>query len=97
MTYFKVTASLTKDINAKGDLIYRANAIRALCKITDPSMMGSIERFLKQAITDRNAAVVSAALVGSCHLFSGNKEVVKRWSNEVNEVLSGSKGMSQGL
>lgn len=85
-----VTSSLTKDINAKGDLVYRPNAIRALCKITDPSMMGGIERFLKQSITDKNAAVVSAALVGSCHLFGGNREVVKRWANEVNEVLGGS-------
>ena len=30
-----VTSSLTKDINAKSDIIYRPNAIRALCKITD--------------------------------------------------------------
>ena len=30
-----VTSSLTKDMNAKSDLIYRPNAIRALCKITD--------------------------------------------------------------
>lgn len=30
-----VTSSLTKDMNAKSDVIYRANAIRALCKITD--------------------------------------------------------------
>jgi coatomer subunit gamma len=71
-----VTSSLTKDINAKGDLIYRPNAIRALCKVTDPSMMGGIERFLKQSISDRTPAVVSAALVGSCHLFAGNKEVL---------------------
>lgn len=32
-----VTSSLTKDMNAKSDVIYRANAIRALCKITDVS------------------------------------------------------------
>ena len=30
-----VTSSLTKDINAKGDLVYRPNAIRALVKVTD--------------------------------------------------------------
>lgn len=30
-----VTSSLTKDINSRDDTIYRPNAIRALCKITD--------------------------------------------------------------
>jgi coatomer protein complex subunit gamma len=43
-----ITASLTKDINSKGDLVHRPNAIRALCRITDSSMLASIERFLKQ-------------------------------------------------
>jgi hypothetical protein len=35
-----VTSSLTKDMNAKSDLIYRPNAIRALCKITDVKKSG---------------------------------------------------------
>jgi len=30
-----VTSSLQKDMNAKADPVYRANAIRSLCKITD--------------------------------------------------------------
>ncbi|KAJ3254340.1 coatomer subunit gamma [Boothiomyces macroporosus] len=30
-----VTSSITKDMNAKTDLIYRPNAVRALTKITD--------------------------------------------------------------
>jgi len=30
-----VTSSLVKDINSTSETIYRANAIRALCKITD--------------------------------------------------------------
>ncbi|KAJ3306240.1 Coatomer subunit gamma-2 [Kappamyces sp. JEL0829] len=83
-----VTSSLTKDMNAKSDLIYRPNAIRALCKITD-----GIERFIKQSIVDRNSAVASAALVSSIHLIGLNKEVVKRWTNEVQEAIS-SKGPS---
>lgn len=87
-----VTSSLTKDINAKTDVIYRPNAIRALCKITDSSMIQSIERFLKQAIVDRNPSVSSAALVSALHLFQGNKEAVKRWVNEVQEALN-SKGL----
>jgi coatomer protein complex subunit gamma len=33
-------------------------------------MLQSIERFLKQAIVDRNPSVSSAALVSSHHLFN---------------------------
>ncbi|KAJ3055120.1 Coatomer subunit gamma-2 [Rhizophlyctis rosea] len=87
-----VTQSLSKDVNQKSDVIYRANAIRVLCKITDSSMLQGIERFLKQAIVDKNPSVSSAALVSALHLFSGNKEAVKRWANEVQEAIN-SKGM----
>ncbi|EGF78626.1 hypothetical protein BATDEDRAFT_35627 [Batrachochytrium dendrobatidis JAM81] len=90
---FVVTSSLTKDMNARSDLIYRPNSIRALCKITDASMMQGIERFIKQAIVDKNVAVSSAALVSSIHLFQLNKEVVKRWANEAQEAIS-SKGIT---
>jgi len=88
-----ITASLTKDINSKTDIIYRPNAIRALCKITDPTMLASIERFLKQAIVDRNPSVSSAALVSALCLYnSASKDIVKRWTNEVQEAIN-SKGV----
>jgi coatomer protein complex subunit gamma len=35
-----VTQSLMKDIQAKQETTYRANAIRALCQITDVSYIG---------------------------------------------------------
>jgi coatomer protein complex subunit gamma len=54
-------------------------------------MLQSIERILKQAIVDRSPNVSSAALVSSFHLFSGNKDVVRRWANEVQEAIN-SKG-----
>ena len=74
-----VTSSLTKDMTGKEDC-YRAAAIRALCTITDPVMLQAIERYMKQAIVDRNSAVSSAALVSSLHLSktNGGAEVVKR-------------------
>ena len=77
-----VTSSLTKDMTGKEDN-YRAAAIRALCTITDPVMLQAIERYMKQAIVDRNPAVSSAALVSSLHLSATAPEVVKRWVNEV--------------
>ena len=36
-----------KDMNSKTDL-YRSNAIRVLCSITDSQLLGQIERYLKQ-------------------------------------------------
>lgn len=59
-----VTSSLTKDMTGKQD-IYRGSAIRALCRITDSTMLQGIERYLKQAIVDRNASVSSAAIVSA--------------------------------
>ena len=50
-----VTASLTKDMNKNDQDLYRANAMRVLAKIIDSDMLGAIERYIKQAIVDRNA------------------------------------------
>ncbi|ORX53206.1 Coatomer, gamma subunit [Hesseltinella vesiculosa] len=82
-----VTQSLIKDIQSKQETIYRANAIRALCLITDPSMIQGIERILKASIVDKNPSVASAALVSSYHLFDVAKDIVRRWSNEVQEAV----------
>ncbi|XP_057749536.1 coatomer subunit gamma-2 [Arachis stenosperma] len=81
-----VTSSLMKDMNSKTDM-YRANAIRVLCRITDGTLLTQIERYLKQAIVDKNPVVASAALVSGIHLLQTNPEIVKRWSNEVQEAV----------
>ncbi|KAI7902419.1 adaptin N terminal region-domain-containing protein [Cokeromyces recurvatus] len=83
-----VTQSLIKDIQSKQETIYRANAIRALCLITDPSMIQGIERILKACIVDKIPSVSSAALVSSYRLFDIARDVVKRWSNEVQEAVN---------
>lgn len=59
-----VTSSLTKDMTGKEDM-FRGSAIRALCTITDSQMLAGIERYLKQAVVDKNPSVSSAALVSS--------------------------------
>ncbi|KAJ2895075.1 coatomer subunit gamma [Coemansia aciculifera] len=84
-----VTSSLMKDMQPKSEITYRANAIRALCKIVDPSMLAGIERFLKAAIVEKSGLIASAALVSSLHLFNSAKDVVRRWGNEVSEALNG--------
>jgi coatomer protein complex subunit gamma len=82
-----VTASLTKDMNCNTDL-YRANSIRVLCKIIDTQMLGAIERYIKQAIVDKNALVASSALVSGIHLMKTSGSIVRRWVNEVQEALN---------
>ncbi|TMW68846.1 hypothetical protein Poli38472_006314 [Pythium oligandrum] len=89
-----VTQSLTKDMSSDVDL-YRANAIRVLCRIIDGSMLNAIERFMKQAIVDRNALVASSALVSGIHFMKNNPEVVRRWVNEVQEAVNSPHDMVQ--
>lgn len=57
-----------KDMNSKTDM-YRANAIRVLCRIIDGTLLTQIERYLKQAIVDKNPVVASAALVSGIHIL----------------------------
>lgn len=89
-----VTSSLMKDMNSKTDM-YRANAIRVLCRITDGALLGQIERYLKQAIVDKNPVVASAALVSGIHLLQTNPEIVRRWSNEVQEAVNSRAALVQ--
>eukprot|EP00611_Tribonema_gayanum_P013774 TRINITY_DN24994_c0_g1_i2.p1 TRINITY_DN24994_c0_g1~~TRINITY_DN24994_c0_g1_i2.p1 ORF type:complete len:854 (-),score=272.22 TRINITY_DN24994_c0_g1_i2:124-2685(-) len=89
-----VTSSLTKDMNSSEDL-YRANSIRVLARIIDSAMLGAIERYVKQAINDKNAIVASSALVSGISLFNTSPDVVKRWNNEVQEALSSPNEMVQ--
>ncbi|KAL0902606.1 hypothetical protein ABMA27_000438 [Loxostege sticticalis] len=87
-----VTSSLTKDMTGKEDL-YRAAAIRALCSITDSTMLQAIERYMKQAIVDKNPAVSSAALVSALHLSATVPDLVRRWVNEAQEAVMSENAM----
>lgn len=81
-----VTSSLTKDMTGNEDF-YRSAAIRALCSVTDNTMLQAIERYMKQAIVDQSPAVSSAALVSALHLSSSAPELVRRWANEAQVRL----------
>eukprot|EP00249_Psilotum_nudum_P023803 c28985_g1_i1 orf=144-2834(+) len=89
-----VTSSLMKDMNSKTDL-FRANAIRVLCRITEGALLGQIERYIKQALVDKNPVVASAALVSGIHLLQTNPEIVKRWSNEVQDAVQSRASLVQ--
>ncbi|QCD88544.1 coatomer subunit gamma-2 [Vigna unguiculata] len=89
-----VTSSLMKDMISKTDM-YRANSIRVLCRITDGTLLTQIERYLKQGIVDKNPVVASAALVSGIHLLQTSPEIVKRWSNEVQEAVQSRAALVQ--
>ncbi|GFS18406.1 coatomer subunit gamma [Elysia marginata] len=89
-----VTSSLMKDMTGKEDQ-FRGPAIRALCSVTDHSMLQSIERYMKQAIVDKAPGVSSAALVSALHLGKGSQEVIKRWVNEAQEAVNSDNVMVQ--
>ncbi|KAI0660684.1 coatomer subunit gamma [Cubamyces menziesii] len=89
-----VTSSIMKDMQPNSEVIYRPNAIRALCRIIDPSMAQGVERFFKAAIVDKNPSISSAALVSAYHLFPHAKDVVKRWVNEAQEAVNSKSSSS---
>ena len=76
-----------KDCTTTSDVIYRPNAIRALCRIIDGTTVQAIERLIKTAIVDKSPPVSSAALVSSYHLFPLAKEVVRRWASEAQDSI----------
>ncbi|KAJ7070572.1 coatomer subunit gamma [Mycena amicta] len=87
-----LTSSIQKDMQPNSEVIYRPNAIRALCHIIDPSMAQGVERFFKAAIVDRNPSISSASLISAYHLFPQAKDVVKRWVNEAQEAVNVKSG-----
>ncbi|RWS12027.1 Coatomer subunit gamma-2-like protein [Dinothrombium tinctorium] len=91
---YVVTSSLTTDMNAKEDQC-RPSAIRTLTTITDVTTFQGIERYMKQAIVDKNAAVASAALVSSLHMAKLIPDGIKRWVNEAQEAVNSDNVMVQ--
>lgn len=86
-----VTASLTKDMNSSVDM-FRANAIRVLCKIVEANMLMQIERYVKQALVDRDDQVAACALMCADQMASSDpakKRVVSNWVAEIQNALGG--------
>ncbi|CRG85762.1 putative coatomer subunit gamma [Talaromyces islandicus] len=85
------TSIIMKDTAVGSDVLYRANAIRALCRIIDATTVQGIERLIKTAIVDKTPSVSSAALVSSYHLLPIARDVVRRWQSETQEAASSAK------
>jgi len=56
-------------------------------------MLQTIERYMKQAIVDKNPGISSAALVSCLHLCKNTSatDIVKRSLNEIQEALNSDK------
>jgi coatomer protein complex subunit gamma len=91
---FIVASSLIKDMNGKNDC-FRANSIRVLSRVLDPSMVAQIDRYLKTAIVDKNPFVASSALVCGMTLNRTVPDVVKRWVSEIQETTGSKHAMVQ--
>mmetsp|Transcript_2554 Transcript_2554/g.5373 ORF Transcript_2554/g.5373 Transcript_2554/m.5373 type:complete len:944 (-) Transcript_2554:213-3044(-) len=92
-----VIQCLTKDMNSDADL-YRGNALRVLARIVDAAILGSIERYVKQALVDSSPLVSSSALVSASHLYNSSPEsasIVKRWITETTEATQSPNEMVQ--
>lgn len=85
------TSIIMKDMTVGSEIVYKANSIRALCRIIDATTVQGIERLIKTAIVDKSPAVSSAALVSSYHLLPIARDAVKRWQSETQEAASSSK------
>lgn len=84
------TSSLIKDINID-ELFYKPSALRALVNVTDKAMIGSIERYLKQAIVHNYGTYASSALVSAYRINSS--ELLKKWTSEITQALESNNSM----
>jgi len=92
-----VIQCLTKDMNSDADL-YRGNALRVLARIVDAAILGSIERYVKQAVVDSSPLVSSSALVSASHLYMSSPDsanIVKRWITETTDATQSPHEMVQ--
>ena len=85
------TAIIQRDVTVGSEVVYKANAIRSLCRIIDATNVQGMERLIKTAMVDKSPAVSSAALVSSYHLLPIARDVVRRWQSETQEAAAGSK------
>lgn len=87
-------AILSKDMVSDLET-FRANSIRVISRVVDTTMLGQVERNIKQSIVDKEPYVASAALVSGIHLVHRSPDIVKRWVSEVQEAVNNRSVMVQ--
>jgi coatomer protein complex subunit gamma len=88
---FIVVSSLNKDMNST-EYSFKANSMKVLSKIIGTEELPVIERYLRQAILDKNEYVQKGALISGIILFNKAPENIKKWSNDVQDKLNSSNG-----
>ncbi|KAI8870302.1 Coatomer, gamma subunit [Ramicandelaber brevisporus] len=91
------TSSLMKDAQQAELGQFRGGAVRALSRILDPSTLPAIERPIRAMFVDKSPQISSSALLAGVHLFPGARDIIRRWANDVNEVLISKPGGSGGV
>ena len=92
-----VMSCLIKDMTCDVDL-YQGNALHILICIVNATMLGAIERYIKQAIIDTSGQVSSSALISVSHLFNSSLEcvaVIHQWISETTEATGNANEMVQ--
>lgn len=87
-------AVLSKDMGNESE-IFRANSIRVISRVVDTTMLGQVERSIKQGIVDKEPYVASCALVSGIHLIHRSPDIVKRWVSEVQDSINSKSLMVQ--
>lgn len=87
-------AILSKDMVSELEP-FRANSIRVISRVVDTTMLGQVERNIKQSIVDKEPYVASCALVSGIHLVHRSPDIVKRWVSEVQEAVNSRNVMVQ--
>lgn len=89
-----VISCLNRDMTSNND-VFRSNSIRVLGRLMDISMMGSIDRFLKMAIVDKNTTVVNSTLIAGNTIFArpGGAAIVKGWTKQLQDAVRSSDPM----
>jgi coatomer protein complex subunit gamma len=87
-------AILSKDMASELEP-FRANSLRTIARVVDTTMLGQVERSIKQSIVDKEPYVASCALVSGIHLIHRSPEIVKKWVSEVQEAVNSRNLMVQ--
>lgn len=71
--------------------LHRANAIRALARVLNATIISGFDRLLRQALSDPNYHVVSCALIAGRQLLAGGAHCVRKWAQQARAVLHNPK------
>ena len=85
--------SLTKDADSSGppqNLVHTSNALKSLSKIIDPSLLQAFERFYTTCLVDKHGIISSSAICSAYILYPFNKDIVKKWSNLIQDQINAS-------